>query len=105
MSTLKLAPGIHWVGVLDPDLRIFDVIMKADHGTTYNAYLVKGDRGCALVETAKAKFKDQYLENVSSLVDLSQVNYIVLNHTEPDHSGSLEALLAETPSATVGGGP
>ena len=101
MSTLQLTPGVHWVGVMDPDLRVFDVIMKADHGTTYNSYLVKGETGCALIETSKAKFKDQYLQNVSSLVDLSQINYIVLNHTEPDHSGSLEALLSEAPAATV----
>lgn len=101
LSTLQLAPGIHWVGVLDADLRVFDVIMKADHGTTYNAYLVKGEKATAVIETAKAKFKDKYFENISSLTDPSEIDYIVVNHTEPDHSGSLGAMLSESPAATV----
>jgi len=101
LNTLQLASGVYWTGVLDPDLRVFDVIMKADHGTTYNSYLVKGDQGCALIETAKEKFKEEYFQNIFSLVDPSQITHIVLNHTEPDHTGSLGALLAEAPSATV----
>ena len=101
MNTLQLAPGVFWTGVLDQDLRVFDVIMKADHGTTYNSYLVKGDQGCALIETAKEKFKEEYFQNIFSLVDPSQVTHVILNHTEPDHTGSLGALLAEVPSATV----
>ncbi|MBN2720002.1 MAG: FprA family A-type flavoprotein [Proteobacteria bacterium] len=101
MNTLSMAPGVYWTGVLDPDLRIFDVIMKADHGTTYNSYLVKGDKGCALIETAKEKFRDQYFQKVFSLVDPSQITHVILNHTEPDHTGSLGALLEQVPSATL----
>ncbi len=101
MSTLQLAPGVHWTGILDPDLRVFDVIMKAEHGTTYNSFLVKGNTGCAVIETAKEKYKGQFFENVFSLVDPTEITHIVLNHTEPDHSGSLGALLEEAPSAAV----
>lgn len=93
MGPVELAPGVHWVGAMDPQLRVFDVIMKAEHGTTYNAYLVKGSRSSALIETVKSKFTEQYLQTLSGLVDLSEVEYIVVNHTEPDHSGSLGALL------------
>jgi len=101
LSTLKLAPGVHWTGILDPDLRVFDVIMKADHGTTYNSYLVKGEKGCAVIETAKEKYRAQFFENIFSLVDPLEITHIILNHTEMDHTGSLAALLEEAPSATV----
>ena len=93
-----MAPGLHWVGALDPDLRIFDLIMNAPHGTTYNSYLVEGKKDSALIETVKAGFTDTYLENLSSLVDLSKIGYLILNHTEPDHTGSLNALLEAAPS-------
>jgi flavorubredoxin len=75
--------------------------MKAEHGTTYNSYLVKGTEGCAVIETVKAKFCDPYLKGLRTLVEPSQIDHIVLNHTEPDHSGSLGSLLAEALSATV----
>ncbi|UCG39812.1 MAG: FprA family A-type flavoprotein [bacterium] len=101
MGNIQIASGIHWIGALDPDLRVFDVIMKAEHGTTYNSYLVKGQKGCAVIETVKERFAEQYLERLSTLVDLSRIDYIVMNHTEPDHSGSLEALLSEAISAKV----
>lgn len=101
MSTIQLAPGIHWIGAIDGDLRVFDVIMKAEQGTTYNSYLVKGSKSCALIETVKAKFYDSYLSTIKTLVDPTQIDYIVMNHTEPDHSGSLECILAEAQSARV----
>lgn len=101
MSAIQLAPGVHWIGAIDRDLRVFDVIMKADQGTTYNSYLVKGSKGCALIETVKSRFYDSYLSTIKTLVDPAQINYIVMNHTEPDHSGSLDGILAETQSARV----
>jgi flavorubredoxin len=101
MKPVEMAPGVYWTGVLDPQLRTFDVIMHADHGTTYNSYLVKGSDGCAVIETNKTRFKDTYLENIASLVDFSEITHIVLNHTEPDHSGCLEALLERAGSAKL----
>ena len=101
MSAIQLAPGVHWIGAIDRDLRVFDVIMKAEQGTTYNSYLVKGSKSCALIETVKAKFYDSYLSTIKTLVDPAQIDYIVMNHTEPDHSGSLENVLAEAQSAKV----
>ncbi len=101
MSSIQLAPGIHWIGAIDRDLRVFDVIMKAEQGTTYNSYLVKGSKSCALIETVKARFYDSYLSTIKTLVDPAQIDYIVMNHTEPDHSGSLENILTEAQSARV----
>jgi flavorubredoxin len=101
LTAIELAPGIHWIGAIDKDIRVFDVIMKAEQGTTYNSYLVKGSKSCALIETVKARFYDPYLSTIKTLVDPAQIDYIVMNHTEPDHSGSLGSILEEAQSARV----
>jgi flavorubredoxin len=93
--------GVNWVGALDPQLRIFDIIMKADHGTTYNAYLVKGKEKAAVIDTVKAPFAGNYLDNLERLISLDRLDYVVVNHTEPDHSGTLGRLLEKAPRARV----
>ncbi len=90
---VQLADGIHWVGALDPDIRVFDVLMAAPHGTTYNAYLVRGEEGTALIETVKSGFEGQLLSHLEQLIDPCEVDYLVVNHCEPDHSGALGAML------------
>lgn len=97
----NIAPGVDWVGILDFDIVTFDVVMETKYGTTYNSYLVRGSEKTALVETAKVTFWDEYLEKIKSLVDPAAIDYLVLNHTEPDHSGSLVKLLEICPKATV----
>ena len=87
----------------DHDLRVFDIVMHSDWGTSYNAYAVRGAEGVALFETVKEKFFDEYLQNLKEVCSLDEVKYIVVGHTEPDHSGSLEKLLDLTPNATVVG--
>ena len=101
MLPVEIVQGVHWVGALDPQLRIFDVIMQAPRGTTYNAYLVQGNERTALIELVKAPFAPDLLDNIRRIVDPSAIDYIVLNHTEPDHSGALEAVLQETGTAQV----
>jgi flavorubredoxin len=100
MAPIKMAEGVHWVGVLDPQLRVFDIIMKAGHGTTYNSYLVQGEK-TAVIDTVKAPFFDVFMENIGSLVDPKDISYLVVNHTEPDHSGSLQRFLKEAPQAQI----
>jgi flavorubredoxin len=101
MLPVKIAEGVHWVGALDPQLRVFDIIMKADHGTTYNAYLITAGDKVAVVDTVKAPFYGEYMENIRSLVDPADIAYVVVNHTEPDHSGSLARFLEDVPGAKV----
>lgn len=103
MKKLKLKDGIHWIGALDPDLRVFDIIMYTEFGTTYNSYLVKGSEKTAVFETVKAKCFDGYLENLKSEIDVAKLDYIIVDHTEPDHSGSVEMLLDLAPNAKVVG--
>jgi len=92
---------MHWIGVKDPSLTVFDDLFPTEHGTTYNAYLVKGDTHTAIIDTVKKKRFDEFLEKLRSLTDPAQVDYIVVNHSEPDHSGSLSLLLEHCPKAIV----
>lgn len=101
MKTDQLAPDVWWVGAVDPDLRVFDIIMRAEHGTSYNSYLVKGTKSIALIETVKHEFWEDFLQKIHTLIDPSQINYIILNHMEPDHSGSISELLKLAPQAKV----
>jgi flavorubredoxin len=104
MKTLKLKDNIYWVGSLDPELRVFDIIMNTEFGTSYNSYVVKGSEKTALIETVKLKFFDDYMEKLNELnVSVSDVDYIVVNHTEPDHSGSIEKLLNINPNIQIVG--
>lgn len=90
MRSLEIKKDIHWVGALDPDLRIFDIIMYTPYGTTYNSYVVKGSEKVAVFETVKEQFFDQYLARLKTLdIDVTKIDYIVVDHTEPDHAGSV----------------
>lgn len=103
MAVLPIADGVYYVGVQDPDLRIFDIVMYTEYGTSYNAYLVKGNEKTALIETVKVKFFDEYIKNLQQIVDLSRIDYLIMNHTEPDHAGSVEKLLEKIPNLTIMG--
>ncbi len=101
MATLEIKKDIFSVGVQDPNLRVFDVIMKAERGSTYNSYLIRGENKIAVIEAVKEKFKHEFINNLKSLIDLKKLDYIILNHTEPDHSGALRYLLSEAPQIKV----
>lgn len=103
MKAIELKKNLFWVGVKDPDLKVFDIVMETEHGTTYNAYVLKGSEKTALFETVKHKFFDAYLESLMSIIDVEKIDYIVVNHTEPDHAGSIEKLLSFSPKAKIVG--
>ena len=101
MKAITIKDGVYWVGALNPDLRIFDVIMETKSGTTYNSYLVKGQNKIALFEVVKAGFENELLERISNVVDPADIDYIIFDHTEPDHSGSIAEVLKKMPKAQV----
>ena len=101
MGALLAKENIWYVGTQDPNLRVFDIIMHSDWGTSYNAYLVKGSEKTALFETSKLEFFNEFLANVREVCDPASIDYIVVDHTEPDHTGSMEKLLELAPNATV----
>lgn len=98
---IKLSDHVYFVGVKDPDLRVFDIIMETKYGTTYNAYLVKGSEKAALIDAAKANFTDEHIARIEAIMPIDKIDYLVLNHTEPDHSGSAKKLLEINPNLTV----
>ncbi len=102
--TYKLCDNVWAVGVKNPSLRVFDIIMRAEYGTTYNAYLVKGEK-TALIECAHETYADDFIDNIKSVIGDGSIDYIIFNHTEPDHSGSLYRLLDLYPNVTVVSSP
>lgn len=99
---IDVTPNVKWVGILDYDITTFDIVMTTEYGTTYNSYFIDADKK-ALIEVAKEKFFETYLGKLKSVTDPAELSYIILDHTEPDHSGSLRKLLALAPEATVVG--
>ncbi|MDO5135307.1 MAG: FAD-dependent oxidoreductase [Eubacteriales bacterium] len=103
MKTLELRDGFYWAGIVDDNLRVFDIIMYTEFGTTYNSYVWKAGDKVVLFETAKAKFFDEYLEKLKEIIDVTRIDYLVVEHTEPDHAGSIEKLLDYSPQMKIVG--
>lgn len=101
METLKLRDNFYWTGIVDDKLRVFDIIMYTEFGTTYNSYVMKAGDKTILFETAKAKFFEEYLEELKQITDVEKIDYLVVSHTEPDHAGSVEKLLEINPGLKI----
>ncbi|MEN8156677.1 MAG: FprA family A-type flavoprotein [Bacteroidota bacterium] len=101
-NILKVSDNVHWIGVLDHDLVTFDIVMETKYGTTYNSYFINAEKR-AVIDTVKEGFWPRFREKLLSLTDPADIEYIILNHTEPDHSGSVRHLLEIAPDATVVG--
>ncbi len=99
---LEITKDVKWIGVTDPGLVTFDVVMETKFGTTYNSYFIDADRK-TIIETTKEKCWDAYLKKIKQVCNPSEIEFIVLNHTEPDHSGNLKNLLRIAPHAVVVG--
>lgn len=100
MESIKIKEDIYWVGVKNPDLRVFDIIMETQHGTTYNSYLIV-DEKITLIDTVKDGFYGEFISKIKEIIGDKKIDYIVVNHTEPDHSGSLDSILREYKDAVV----
>jgi len=105
MSTMELRKNFYFAGILDPDLEVFDIIMHTDFGTTYNSYLLKGSEKTALFETAKEKWADEYIAQLQTLVNIQDIDYLIVNHTEPDHAGTTERIIDLNPGIKLVGTP
>jgi len=99
---LPVADGISWIGSLDKDIITFDIVMETKYGTTYNSYFIDAGKK-VIIDTVKQSFREEFLSKIRELCDPSEIDYVVCNHTEPDHSGSLAGLLEIAPNATVVG--
>jgi flavorubredoxin len=99
---LDVTERVKWIGIPDHDIVSFDIVMKTDHGTTYNSYFINADKK-TIVDTAKESFREEYMTKIRQVVNPEEIEYIVVNHTEPDHSGNIKHLLKLAPDATIVG--
>ena len=101
MQAFEIRKDLYWTGVLDPKLRVFDIIMETKYGTSYNSYLLKGSKKTALFETSKLAFWEEMRDYIESQIPISEIDYLIMDHTEPDHAGTVEKLLEVNPGLTV----
>jgi len=99
-NILDVSKNVKWIGILDYDIVTFDVVMETKYGTTYNSYFIDADKK-AIIETSKESFWKTYQKKIKQVVDPNEIEYIIINHTEPDHTGNLRNLLNIAPNAQV----
>lgn len=100
MPAIDIKPGIHWVGAIDWDRRLFDELIPLPDGTTYNSYLVKGKDSIALIDTVDPTKEKILLDNLREL-GVDKIDYLVTHHAEQDHSGTIPKILEMYPMAKV----
>jgi flavorubredoxin len=100
MVSREILPGITWVGALDFDRRLFDELIPLPDGTSYNSYLIRGSEKTALIDTVDPTKEFELIENLVKL-KIDRIDYVIINHAEQDHSGSLPMILEFFPNAKV----
>jgi len=99
-QTLDIGDDTTVMRSLDWDRDRFDIEFGLQNGTTYNSYLVRGDK-VALIDTSHEKFRDLYMKLLRREIDPAEIDYLIISHTEPDHSGLVKDVLALAPNAVV----
>lgn len=103
MSITNFAPGVHYVGVNDRTTELFEELWMIPLGVTYNSYLIVGNEKTALIDTVADGFYLELEANIKAVLGDRRLDYIVVNHMEQDHSGSIELLKKEYPEVTIVG--
>ena len=98
MKARQIRPGIYSVGAIDWDRRLFDALIPLPDGTSYNSYLVQGSQKVALIDTVDPTMTGVLMGYLDSF---PTIDYVIANHAEQDHSGSLPQVLAKYPDAKV----
>jgi flavorubredoxin len=102
MLKVNLAENIYFLGYNDRRTHLFENIWPIPHGISYNSYLLV-DEKIALVDTVERSFIDEYLDNIEEIIGNRPVDYLIINHMEPDHSGALKAIVQKYPNITLVG--
>ena len=100
MKPREIRPGIHAVGAIDWDRRLFDALIPLPDGTSYNSYLVKGSEKTVLIDTVDPTMEHELWHHLADL-NCQHLDYVVANHAEQDHSGTLLRVLEKYPQARV----
>ncbi|MGI6740704.1 MAG: FprA family A-type flavoprotein [Brevefilum sp.] len=101
MKPVEIRPGVFWVGINDRITELFEGLWPiSQEGVSYNSYLIKDEKS-ALIDLSKEMLTEDYVAQISEIFDLSSLDYIIINHMEPDHSGALKHLLTLAPQAVI----
>jgi flavorubredoxin len=98
---LPISSDVNWVGVNDTETPRFESLWPIPKGVSYNSYLIKGSEKTALIDSVHEKNKLEHFDKISKLIDLADIDYLVINHMEPDHTGAVSELLKKASNAKV----
>ena len=101
-NSIKLSEDVHWVGVNDKETDLFESLWPLPEGIAYNSYVIK-DEKIALIDTVKINYTDTYVEKVKDVIGDRKVDYLIINHMEPDHSGSIKSMREAFPDMKIVG--
>ena len=100
MKPRKIRSGVYWVGAIDWDRRLFDELIPLPDGTSYNSYLIKGSEKTALIDTVDPSMESVLLNRLEQ-AGVKNIDYVIANHAEQDHSGTIPPVLEKYPTAKV----
>ncbi|MFV0521245.1 MAG: FprA family A-type flavoprotein [Mangrovibacterium sp.] len=102
MHEIKLSDNIYYLGCNDRSTSLFENLWPIPNGIAYNSYLIV-DEKVTLIDTVERNFIDEYLDKIGNIIGDRKVDYLVVNHMEPDHSGALRAILNRYPDIIIVG--
>ena len=101
-SVIEVVKDVYWIGINDRNTRLFENLWPLENGVTYNSYLVDADK-VAIIDTVKSTESVNYLQNIQDKLDGRKVDYLIINHMEPDHTGAIKELLHVYPDIQIVG--
>ncbi len=103
MNVKEITEGVYYAGVNDRVTALFEGLWPIPEGVSYNSYIVKGENGTALIDTVRIDEVREFLDNISRIQDGKPIDYLVINHMEPDHSGSIPEVVRAYPDVKIVG--
>lgn len=100
-KVIEISDGVFWVGVKDWNRRLFDALIPLPQGTTYNAYIVRGKRETAVIDTVNPGFEEEFEEKISEVIKVEEIDYVIMNHAEPDYAGGIPYILKKNTKAKL----
>ncbi len=96
-----IADNVFWVGAKDWNRRLFDALVPLPEGTSYNSYLVKGTEKTVLIDTVNPGFEKEFVEKINKVTELEKLDYLIMNHAEPDHSNAIRLIMERAPNVVL----
>jgi flavorubredoxin len=100
-NAAEISKDVYWVGIRDYNRRLFDALIPLPRGTTYNSYLVIGSAKKAIIDTVNPGFEKEWQEKIGKVVNPADVDYVIMNHAEPDHAGSIPHIMSINSKVTL----